>query len=836
MSLELFEEHFGEATFLWHQREHALISPRHTSDDTAALEWRLLRHVDGMVLTGVRTAERKLIPLLEDGDSEASAVATLVLLDPEVQRPEPVLSLLRKGEPTSRVAISQALRARPSGELEVPLRQMMEVGPPALQALLLDVLSDWRCLPLPLVEQFLTSGEPEVRAAALRAARALPEPPRVPLILDCLSSEDASVQREAVLTGLIQGVDGAWRACLQQAARHEPGSAFARLLLALGGDAHERALLHEMLATPEPVALRQQTLWALGFSGSREAAAACLPLLSSQEPLIERLAGEAFSAITGLRLEGDLTARQVEDETGDDTLSLTDSWLPRPRADAVENWWRQNHSRFSSGVRYLGGAPCTPERLLVAFEQGAMRRRTAIALELILRSRGSWVPPLRAFMVDQQRELAKLRSQASHLKEAPFAALARSGRPAQPPPAKPVAASRYATATPGPGTPVVTAMGMVSSLALGVAASCAAATAGLVHAMELEGCEAMDPVDGQSYPVRGHCVAGLTQGFTGLGRLARLGVLALGELKGLGLADGTCRTGLYVALPSGAHERAHKRMLEADEPLEEDEPAPRTPASFESSRIAEELLPLLARLTGLHIAREYQRVFSGDAVGFLHALAQAQQALHEGRLDRCILGGIDSLVAPQRLEALKALGLLKIPGQPSRMLPGEAAAFLVLERQRDARQRGAQVLAICEGIRGATHPPGTWEGAAKAGRNLAGHLAGTLASLADGGRHPGRIIGGLNGHDRRAYAWGHALPIVGPHPFGSLPLWSPAESFGELGAATGPVAICMAVRDFARGITASPHSLVWLMGDEGDSGSFHVTAALRERLPAGERT
>jgi hypothetical protein len=63
--------------------------------------------------------------------------------------------------------------------------------------------------------------------------------------------------------------------------------------------------------------------------------------------------------------------------------------------------------------------------------------------------------------------------------------------------------------------------------------------------------------------------------------------------------------------------------------------------------------------------------------------------------------------------------LLKVPGQPSRMLPGEAAAFLVLERHGDARQRGAPVLALCEGIRAPAGHGGAWSGAAKTGRALA---------------------------------------------------------------------------------------------------------------------
>ncbi|GHG84319.1 TIGR02270 family protein [Comamonas sp. JC664] len=834
MSLELFEEHLNEAAFLWHQREHTRLSPRHTPDDVEALEWRLLRHVDGLVLAGASTAERKLIPLLEEGDAEAASVATLVLLSPDVWKPEAVLSTLKNGDLEHRDAIGHALRARPCEELKAPLYQLLGDSPQELQALLLDVLADWCALSPTQVEPFLTGGAPVARAAALRAASRLTAPTLASRVADSLASGDVDVQWEAIVTGLSLGVEGAWAMCRQLATRQEPRSANARLMLAFGGRPPDQHLLMDALTRPEPLTLRKQTLWALGFSGSRDAVSAVIPLMSSQEPLMDRLAGEAFSAITGRRLDDTWTRDDDDDAPEDDRISLTESWLPRPRPDRVADWWNQNQSRFSPSVRYLDGLPCSPVRLRESFEQGTMRRREALAVELRIRSRGAWNPPLRAFLQVQHRDLSRLRALESRMKDAPFETLTRAGAPPAPLPTSPERASRPLAVHPDAESSVVTAMGMVSSLALGVVASCAAARAGLVHATELEGCEALDPSDGQSYPVRGHAIAALTRGFNGLGRLARLGEAALRELRDLGRTGGKRRTGLYVALPSGAHASAHERLIATEDALEDDADEPPRAAAQLASRISEELLPLLVRLTGLHIPREHQRVFPQDALGFLRALTEAQQALRQGLLDRCIVGGIDSLVEPVRLQALKALGLLKVPSQPSRMLPGEAAAFLVLERHKEARQHGAPVLATCEAIRAPSVLVEKWEGPAKAGRALANTLAETLSSLTDQGQRTGQIIGGLNGHDRRAYSWGHALPILEPRMLGQLPLWSPAESFGELGAATGAVAVCMAVRDFARGATASPHSLVWLMGDEGDSGSFYVRTTLQQRMSEGE--
>lgn len=61
----------------------------------------------------------------------------------------------------------------------------------------------------------------------------------------------------------------------------------------------ETAAIVDLLHPPET---RAGALWALGFSGRPLAADACLPWLG--DSAVAKLAGEAFSNITGLKLEG----------------------------------------------------------------------------------------------------------------------------------------------------------------------------------------------------------------------------------------------------------------------------------------------------------------------------------------------------------------------------------------------------------------------------------------------------------------------------------------------------------------------------------------------------
>jgi uncharacterized protein (TIGR02270 family) len=121
-----------------------------------------------------------------------------------------------------------------------------------------------------------------------------------------------------------------------------------------------------------------------------------------KSPITARLAGEAFSMITGI----DLTYHDLNQDppgTADDENEGVlgyDSDLPWPCPSSITEWWRKNQSRFSSGVRHLAGQPITLKSAKDVLVNGIQRQRAAAALELALRvqteplfeirARGGW--------------------------------------------------------------------------------------------------------------------------------------------------------------------------------------------------------------------------------------------------------------------------------------------------------------------------------------------------------------------------------------------------------------------------------------------------------------
>jgi uncharacterized protein (TIGR02270 family) len=200
------------------------------------------------------------------------------------------------------------------------------------------------------------------------------------------------------------------------------------MVLALGGEVQDVEQLVGLLSQEK---LRADVLWALGFTGHSLAAEACLDWMEDEE--VAPLAGEAFSAITGLKLEGKYRRQPrvkealipLEEEDLDEILVPgPEAALPLPRPAAVEGWWLKAQKDFERGARYLRGKKVGGVgELLEALRNEPMRRRPVHALELAIRSRGAQSLQPRAFTHRQLAEWTKARAVRASTALSPFAKL-----------------------------------------------------------------------------------------------------------------------------------------------------------------------------------------------------------------------------------------------------------------------------------------------------------------------------------------------------------------------------------------------------------------------------
>jgi 3-oxoacyl-[acyl-carrier-protein] synthase-1 len=195
--------------------------------------------------------------------------------------------------------------------------------------------------------------------------------------------------------------------------------------------------------------------------------------------------------------------------------------------------------------------------------------------------------------------------------------------------------------------------------------------------------------------------------------------------------------------------------------------------------------------------------------------------LGEGRVQACLVGGIDALADLRWLDALHTLGLLTTPVDPVGITPGEAAAFLCVETARAAEARGATILAVLGEPAVGRDPSDRLADTPPLGAVLADVIRAALGAHA---RAAPQCLAGLGGDARAAAEWGRAWVRLQPHTaLGEVAY--PATAFGDTGAASGFVSAGVALHAFARRTAPSGAALVWSASDDGLRGAFTLADA-----------
>lgn len=359
------------------------------------------------------------------------------------------------------------------------------------------------------------------------------------------------------------------------------------------------------------------------------------------------------------------------------------------------------------------------------------------------------------------------------------------------------------------GPVAITGIGMASSLG-GAVAGIAAARAGILRSAALD-LEVFDPSANELVPVKGHAVP-TARGFEGVGRWCSLLGSALRDLEA---SEGDVRGGsVTLVLPDGC-------LLQTQAPEPSDDGAAAVPPAevlraIEGERRARALarvVPFVAGIVG--VAPAAVEVLWGGRAGAIAAFARAAKMPPSPRLVLCV----DSLLDPAVLAALAGLGLLSGPEQPAGVAPGEAAVAIRIEPGATARDRAARPVLLA-GANTSDAARGRLDQQPPDGRGLAGVVAAAMACVEPGRPPVTRCVGSLNGDIWQSVEWGTAV-VLCPSAVRSLPLWSPAEAFGETGACTAALGIACAATALQRGY-ASGSSLVWASGDEGQRGAILV--------------
>jgi 3-oxoacyl-[acyl-carrier-protein] synthase I len=221
----------------------------------------------------------------------------------------------------------------------------------------------------------------------------------------------------------------------------------------------------------------------------------------------------------------------------------------------------------------------------------------------------------------------------------------------------------------------------------------------------------------------------------------------------------------------------------------------------------------LCERTGLKYDQAASQLFPFGRAAVLAALEAALSALASDPTRPVLVGGVDTFLDLKLLETLiaegRVLGRLVMDG----FIPGEGAAFLLLE----AAGKSSVGRPVIHGAASASDPghrygkePARGEGLAQALQLLRGRLSPPITSVAS-------AFAGLNGESFDAKLWGVAQlrhkDLFDPN----MALEHPASVYGDTGAATGAILTVLAATALAAGHRRGP-ALIWAASDFGERG------------------
>jgi 3-oxoacyl-[acyl-carrier-protein] synthase-1 len=211
--------------------------------------------------------------------------------------------------------------------------------------------------------------------------------------------------------------------------------------------------------------------------------------------------------------------------------------------------------------------------------------------------------------------------------------------------------------------------------------------------------------------------------------------------------------------------------------------------------------------------------YQGHA-GALTLYASACRRLAEGQIKYALLAGAESYLFAHWLERLDHDYRIKSDRNPDGFIPGEGAAFVLLEPAGQPEKNQRRSLARVGNVKGAQCPQ------TELSHNTGTVLSRLLKDMLDSTTDAPIIVCDLNGEPARMKEWGYTVVRLG-EKLGAAPIVvHPADCLGDLGAASGPVHIGLSIHFLARQYARHPSALVWSASDSGERMAMLIERAL----------
>lgn len=221
---------------------------------------------------------------------------------------------------------------------------------------------------------------------------------------------------------------------------------------------------------------------------------------------------------------------------------------------------------------------------------------------------------------------------------------------------------------------------------------------------------------------------------------------------------------------------------------------------------------------GAALAGRQETIERGKSGGAA-ALHLARQLLYESGHAQVLIASVDSLLCEASISALLADNRLITAGHSDGLLPGEAAAALLVARPSAKEHKQPLITGI-----GLSHDTATIDsGLPLRAEGLKNAIQSALADAQLAMNSVSFRISDVSGDHYGFRETCLALQRVLHAPTPELALWHPADCIGEVGAPAGLAALIIAQTAFAKGYAPGDIALCHTSDDAGDRAAVVVT-------------
>jgi 3-oxoacyl-[acyl-carrier-protein] synthase-1 len=208
----------------------------------------------------------------------------------------------------------------------------------------------------------------------------------------------------------------------------------------------------------------------------------------------------------------------------------------------------------------------------------------------------------------------------------------------------------------------------------------------------------------------------------------------------------------------------------------------------------------------------------GHAAG-VAAIAKGIQQIETGACDACLVGGVESYFHFDTMEWLDAN--LQLAGTVSRsgFVPGEAAGFSLLMSGEACDRHGVSGLARVRSAGTAREQNLIKTPDTCVGEGLTAAVRTAVNPLTEDSQTINAVICDVNGERYRGEEWAFVCLRLGQYFDDPAAYESPADCWGDVGAASGPLFAMLACRAAARGYAKGPNTLIWASSERGLRGA-----------------